>query len=99
MLPALDDGEEVVAGELSVLAGETDAAIGEQDLGLADTAGMDQELAGCGVARRVLIAEPEIEAAQGNPARFAAPPHMDQTLPIRQYAGEFRASPRSRNAL
>src|SRR5215469_7791685 len=99
MLPALDNGEEVVAGELSDLAGETDAAIGEQDLGLADAAGMDQELAGCGVARRVLVAEPEIEIAQRYPARFATPPYMDQTLPIRQHAGEFRASPRSRDAL
>jgi hypothetical protein len=45
LLPALDNGEEVITGELSDLTGETDAAIGEEDLGLADAAGMDQELA------------------------------------------------------
>jgi hypothetical protein len=46
LLGALDDRQEVVAGELPDFAGETDAAIGEQDLGLADPAGVEEELTG-----------------------------------------------------
>jgi hypothetical protein len=84
VLGSRDDRQEVIAGELPDLAGETDAAIGEQDLGLADATGVKEELTGCRVARRVLVAEAEVQVAERNPARLAAPPHMDQTLPVRQ---------------
>ena len=40
--------DEVVAGELAHLPGEADAAIGEQDFGLADAAGIENNLAGAG---------------------------------------------------
>ncbi len=39
-------GDEMIAGELAHLAGEVHAAIGEQDLGLADAAGIEDDLAG-----------------------------------------------------
>ena len=73
VLGSRDDRQEVVAGELPELAGETDAAIGEQDLGLADATGVKEELTGCRVARRVLVAEAEVQVAERNPARLAAP--------------------------
>lgn len=59
LLGALDDGREVVAGELPDLAGETDTAVEEQDLGLADAAGMEEELTGRRGTRGVLVAEAE----------------------------------------
>jgi hypothetical protein len=58
LLGTLDDRQQVVAVELPGLAGETDRAVGEQDLGFADAAGVEKELAGRRVARRVLVAKP-----------------------------------------
>jgi hypothetical protein len=84
----------MVAGELSDLAGEADAAIGEQDLGLADAAGVEEELARRRIARGILIAEAEVEIAEPDPARLAAPSHMDQVLLVRQLAREFVAGAR-----
>jgi len=40
--------DEMVAGELAHLGGEADATVGEQDLGLADAAGIEDDLAGRG---------------------------------------------------
>src|SRR3981189_2150673 len=74
----------MVAGELADLAGKADRAIGKQDLGLADVAGVKQDLARRRKARRILVAEAEIERAKRDPARLAAPPHMDQALAIGQ---------------
>ena len=45
VLPAVNDGQEVVAGELAGLAGKAYRAVGEQDLGFADAAGVDDDLA------------------------------------------------------
>ena len=59
----------MVAGELSDLAGEADAAIGEQDLGLADAAGVEEDLARRRIARGILIAEAEVEIAELDPAQ------------------------------
>ena len=78
LLGSFDDGQEVIASELPDLAGETDAAIGEQDLSLADAARVEEQLTRGGVARRVLVAEAEVQVAERNPARLAAPPHMNQ---------------------
>jgi hypothetical protein len=58
-----------------------------------------EELTGRRVARRVLTAEAEVQVAERNPARLAAPPYMDQTLPVRQHAREFDASSRGHGAL
>ena len=53
----------MVAGELAHLAGEVHAAIGEQDLGLADTARVEDDLARRRIAGVVLISDAEIEIA------------------------------------
>ena len=66
----------MVAGELADLAGEMHPAIGEQDLGLADAAGIEDDLAGRGVAGVVLVADAEIELAERHPDALAAPAHM-----------------------
>src|SRR5581483_6364879 len=54
VLVALDDRGEVVAGELARLGGEVDVAVGEQDLGLADAARVEHDLARARVRGRVL---------------------------------------------
>src|SRR5258705_11358852 len=49
LVASFDDGEEVVAGELANLAGEATGAVGEEDLGLAEAAGVEEDLAGGGL--------------------------------------------------
>src|SRR5437764_13662561 len=70
----------MVAGELADLAGEADRAIREEDLSLADAAGIEEDLPRCRKARRVFVAEAEIERAERDPAGLTAPPDMDQSL-------------------
>src|SRR5215212_1504745 len=98
LLQSFDNGQKMVAGELADLAREPGGAIGEQDLGLADPAGMQQYLARRRIARRILVADPEIERAERDPARLAAPAHMDNALMVRQHrleplAGSRRGGP------
>src|SRR5713226_5232076 len=88
----------MVASELADLAGEANAAIGDEDLGLADAARVDNDLAGRREARVVLVAEAKIKIAERDPARLAAPAHMDDALAIGQEAGELRAGLRCRYA-
>src|SRR5437899_5012532 len=71
-------GDEVVAGELTHLACEMHAAIGQQDFGLADAAGIENDLAGCGIAGVVLVGDAEIEIAERHPDTLAAPADMDR---------------------
>ena len=68
----------MIAGELTHLAGEMDPTIGEQNLGLADATGIEDDLAGRGVARVVLIGDAEIEIAERHPHALSAPAHMDR---------------------
>src|SRR6266852_5781340 len=88
----------MVASELADLAGEANAAIGDEDLGLADASRVDNDLAGCREARVVLVVEAKIKIAERDPARLAAPAHMDDALAIGQEAGELRAGLRRRRA-
>src|SRR6267142_2485045 len=94
VLDSFDDGQEVIASELPDPAGETGTAIGEQDLSLADAAGMEEELTRGGVARRALVAEAEAKPTKWDPACFAAPPHVDQALPVWEHALKSGASQR-----
>src|SRR5436305_3243045 len=73
----------MVTGELPDLARKADAAIGEQDLGLADTAGVKEQLAWRRVARRILVAEAEIEIPERDPALLAdaVGPVFERVLP------------------
>src|SRR6185312_7747934 len=48
-----------------------------QVLRLRDAARVEHDLPGAGVAGRVLGAEPEVEVAEGDPARLAAPADVD----------------------
>ena len=68
----------MIAGELAHLAGEMHAAIGEQDFGLADAAGIEDDLAGRGIAGVVLVGDAEVEIAERHPHALAAPAHMDR---------------------
>jgi len=64
-LAALDDRGEVIAGELPGLACEAGGAVGKEQLCLADAAGVQQELAGRGIARRVLRPTPTSSSPKG----------------------------------
>ena len=63
VLIALENGQEVVAGELADDAREPAAAVRQEDLGLAKAAGVEEDLAGRGVAGVVL----EADAASKSP--------------------------------
>src|SRR5262249_10493565 len=102
MLASGSNRHEMIAGELSDLAGETDAAIGEQDLRLAEATRVQQKLAGQRIARGVFITQTEVELTKRNPARLAAPPHMNQALPgnmVANLAQVRGAAERSRRAV
>ena len=71
------DRDEMIARELADFGGEARAAIREQDLGLADAAGIEDDLAGRGIGRVVLLARLGIHFAERNPHGLAAPPDMD----------------------
>jgi len=72
-------------------AGEANGAVSDQNLGLADPAGIQQDLAGCRVARCILVADPETEPAERDPTNFAAPTDMNDPLAARQHRGELSA--------
>src|SRR5690242_19018877 len=94
MLGAFVDGGEVVAGQLAHLASENAGPVRNQDLSLADPARIHQEVAGRRVARVVLVAEVEIQLAERDPGRLAAPTGLDDLRLQRQHGFEFRAAPR-----
>src|SRR3954451_16098292 len=97
VLVALHDGEEVVAGELADDAREQAAAVRQEDLGLAEAAGVEEDLPRRRVARVVLEADADVELAERDPGRLAAPAHVDHLLLERQQLRERRA--RLRRAL
>src|SRR6187431_656842 len=64
------------------------AAIGQQDLGLADAAGIEDDLARRRIAGVVLEADAEVEVAERKPDRLAAPADMDHLALERHRAAE-----------
>src|SRR5689334_5785709 len=74
----------MIPGELADLARKPDRAIRNEKLSFADPAWIQQDLSGRRKARVILIGEAEVELSQRDPARFAAPPHMNDLLTIRQ---------------
>src|SRR5713226_1606387 len=88
---AFVDRGEVVAGQLTHLAGEQCRAVRKEDLGLADAARVEQQVSGRRMARVVLVTELEVELAERDPGRLAAPPRLDQLGVQRQHRLEGRA--------
>src|SRR5688572_3493797 len=95
LVEAFDDRQERIPLQRAVLAGETGPAVGEEDLGLADPAGIEEQLAGLRLRDRILEADPELEVAEGDPARLAAPPGVDELLAIGEQLEERGAGLRS----
>src|SRR5439155_127560 len=58
---SLLDSREVIAGQGSGLAAEGGRAIGKEHFGLADAAGIEQQLAGGGITGVILVAEAGLE--------------------------------------
>ena len=71
----------MIAGQRSGLAAEGGRAVGKEDLGLADAARVEQQLAGARVAGVILVAEPGLQVAKWNPGGFAAPAGLHQLGP------------------
>src|SRR5260370_23684483 len=67
----------MIAGKLSHLARKMHAAIGQQNFGFADAAGIEDDLAGRGIAGVVLVTDAKIESSERHPDPLAAPAHMD----------------------
>src|SRR5919112_3615921 len=99
LLEPLDDGEEMIAGELARLAGEANRAIGEEDLGLAHAARIEDQLPGGGEARGVLVADAEVEVSKRHPHGGAAPAHVHDLPHERKRAHERRAGLRGGRGL
>src|SRR6516162_11657774 len=72
-------------------ARKMNAAIGQENFGLADAAGIENDLAGCRIAGVVFKADTEIEIAERHPYALAAPAHMDRLALERHRAAESRA--------
>jgi hypothetical protein len=91
LVQSIDQRQEMVARQLAELAGETHATIREQDFGLAEAAGIENELAGRRVARGVLNRKIQRLVAERDPAPFAAPADMDDLLAVGQQGLEIGA--------
>src|SRR5262249_54636321 len=94
LLAAADDRRKVVAGQHAGLARELGRPVREQDLRLADAAGIEEQLARCGVRGCVLGADADGELAEGDPAGLTAPAGVDQLALERQEPPEGRDRPR-----
>src|SRR3712207_4797666 len=79
LVDPVHDRQEVVARELAHDAGEARAAVREQQLRFADPARVPEHLPGGREGRRVLglAVEPDVEVAERDPRRLAAPAHVD----------------------
>src|SRR2546426_12027850 len=84
-LIAFEEGGEVVAGQLAGLAREQRPAVWKEDLRFADAPRVEQQLPRARVARVVLVSEAEVELAERNPRRLAAPAGLDDLGLERQY--------------
>src|SRR5215207_3702565 len=92
LIAPIDDGEEMVAGELAEFAGEAGRAVGEEDFGFAEPAGIEQHLARRRVTGGVLEPDPDVEVTERNPGRFAAPARLNQLVAEGQKGGEGGAA-------
>src|ERR1700704_4555322 len=81
----------MVAGELAHFARKVHAAIGKKNLGLADAAGIKDDLAGRGIAGVVLVADAEVKIAERHPDPLAAPADMDHLAHERHRLAKRRA--------
>src|SRR5688500_14179103 len=88
LVDSLDDGEEMIARQLSHLACEQHISVREDQLRLAVAAGVPEDLAGRGVARVVLEPDVQLELAEGNPASLTAPAAVHDALLVRQQLPE-----------
>src|SRR6266566_6915563 len=81
----------MVARELSHLAGEDRSSVRKQDLCLAQTSRVKKKVARRRVARVVLVTEIELQVAERDPRRLAAPARLDELGFEGQHGLEFRA--------
>src|SRR5271156_5216234 len=99
VLEARRQCDEMIARQLADLRGEAHAAIGEQNLGLADAAGIENDLARRGIAGVVLVAHLEVIVAERNPNALAAPSNVDHLALERHSREEGFASLRRQRRL
>src|ERR1700754_3480834 len=90
LVGAVDDRQEVVARQLPDDRGELRAPVREENLGLAQPAGVPEDLARGGVRRGVLrlAVEADVEVAERDPRGLAAPAGVDALRAEREQALE-----------
>src|SRR6266511_898350 len=77
---SLHERREMVRPEVARLRRERAVAVREEQLRLALATGVERELAGVRVRRRVLRADPEVAVAPRDPVRLTAPAAVDDPL-------------------
>jgi len=83
----------MISRQLPELAGKATGAVGQNDFGFAVATGVEENFTRGRVARRILKSNGfailfENKIAQGDPAAFARPAHVDEFLPIGQQLQE-----------
>ena len=99
LIGAFDDREEVISGERSRAACERHLSVRDQQLRLADSTRIPQQLARLRRARRVLHADAELEGAEWDPAPFAAPAAVHEALCEGEQSSEGGTRRRGRTVL
>ena len=95
----LDDGEEVIAGELADFACKAHRPVGYKEFGFTNPPWVQEHLAGGRIACMIFMMQAEVQVSERNPAGFSAPSHVDDFLAVRQQRLEFGASLRSGRGL
>src|SRR6201999_3716424 len=88
LLVAVDERREVVSRERTRLGAERAVSVRKEQLGLADAARVEEQLARRRVTGRVLGADPELALAPRNPVRLAAPAAVDDPVLEREDRAE-----------
>src|SRR5262249_26155318 len=88
LLLPLDERREVMGPERARFRGEVAVAVRKEQLRLALSAGIQRELAGMRVRRRILGADAEVAVAPRDPVRLAAPAAVDDAVVERQDRSE-----------
>ena len=69
---------EMITRQLPHFGRKIDSAVGQQNFGLADSAGVENEVARRGMARMIFVTQAKVVIAQWYPDTFTTPSYMHQ---------------------
>ena len=95
LLPPRHDGQKVVPSKTARSAGKRGAPIRKEDLGFADRAWIEEDVAAGWVDRVILERQVRVEVAERDPHRLTAPAGVDHLGPKGELAGKPRRCQRS----